>query len=39
MEKIDYSKILEEDYQNKIKLLKNKTNILHFSTGADSIAS
>lgn len=39
MDKIDYSKILEADYQNKVKLLKDKTNILHFSTGADSVAS
>lgn len=39
MDKIDYSKILEADYQNKVKLLKGKTNILHFSTGADSVAS
>lgn len=37
-EKEDYSKILEEDYQKKIELIKDKTNILHFSTGADSIA-
>lgn len=39
MNKVDYSQILEEDYKKKIELIKNKTNILHFSTGADSIAS
>lgn len=39
MNKIDYSQVLEEDYKKKIELIKDKTNILHFSTGADSIAS
>ena len=29
---------LEADFQAKIKSLKGKTNILHFSTGADSVA-
>jgi len=29
---------LEADFQEKVKSLKGKTNILHFSTGADSVA-
>ena len=30
---------LERDFENKIDSLKNKTVLLHFSTGADSVAS
>jgi hypothetical protein len=29
---------LEKDFQSRVKLIKDKTNVLHFSTGADSIA-
>lgn len=37
--KVDYQKLLENDFNQKIGLIKDKTNILHFSTGADSVAS
>lgn len=29
---------LENDFLSKVETLKNKTNVLHFSTGADSVA-
>lgn len=31
--------VLENDFKAKVKSLKNKTNVLHFSTGADSVAA
>ena len=30
---------IENDFKQKVELLKNKTNVLHFSTGADSVAA
>jgi hypothetical protein len=33
------NEILEYDFLQKVKSLKNKTNVLHFSTGADAVAS
>jgi hypothetical protein len=33
------NEILEYDFLQKVKSLKNKTNVLHFSTGADVVAS
>jgi hypothetical protein len=30
--------LLERDFEKKIRLIKDKTNVLHFSTGADSAA-
>jgi hypothetical protein len=30
---------LEKDFLHKVDSLKNKTNVLHFSTGADAVAS
>lgn len=39
MEKEDYKSILEKDFKEKVELIKDKVNILHFSTGADSVAS
>lgn len=37
--KVDYQILLEKDFNKKIDLIKDKINILHFSTGADSVAS
>lgn len=33
------NEILEKDFQSKIDTLKDKINVLHFSCGADSVAS
>jgi hypothetical protein len=33
------NEILEYDFSGKVESLKNKTNVLHFSTGADAVAS
>ncbi|TXJ31168.1 hypothetical protein [Brachyspira aalborgi] len=38
-DKVNYQVLLEKDFNKKIDLIKDKTNILHFSTGADSVAS
>lgn len=32
------NEFLENDFKHKIELIRNKTNVLHFSTGADSVA-
>lgn len=33
------NEFLENDFKSRVELIRNKTNVLHFSTGADSVAS